>query len=139
MKTYQIEVSERQLEIIRDALEFLSRVHSGQLDTVYQELYRATRETKRTISVEVWQQLRELLDTASQRYTGMGYGASFGIFDDGASETSKIAWDLYRDIRYRLAWDQHPEGGYQVIFDNPSTLRASQEEIAKVVEKKVDK
>ena len=50
------------------------------------------------------------------------------------NDSFRVAWDLQQVIRYRLAWDRNPEGGIQVIFDEP--LKSSQEPLACIKKQK---
>ena len=134
MATYQITLSEKQLSIIERALELYARIHMGQLDEVRFEL-RLHELSTGVNDWAKWDEIRALLDKASERFTNLG-GGYFGILSEKVSNKAKVAWDLYQDIRYRLAWDNNPDGGYNVRLSDPLLVRASATEKPAEVKRK---
>ena len=115
---YQLKITEKQAEALKEACEFISRIRVGQFGEIhgvcFPEVYRTP---------EVEQVLADLdLIFPSQ----------------GKTEKADIAWDLYQVIRHRLTWDKDPDGkdrSWRVDYDEP--LQMSPEPLAKI--KKIDK
>ena len=100
---------------VTDALDFLGRIHMGQLREVCsavvlsrgEESYRPLRQFREELS-----QLRPLI-------TGQEYG-HWGIRSPEIAERARIAYDLQQVIRHRVAWDKATQGPtWSVVYDEP--------------------
>jgi hypothetical protein len=123
---YHLHMNEKQAQIIIHALDLYSRIGMGQLEEVVtilrQNINGSNKDTLGKLE-EVGRLIRE----ASSYWMG-GAGSYYGINSEQISDSFRIAWDLQQVVRYRLAWDRNPEGGIQVIFDDP--IQTSKEPFA---------
>jgi hypothetical protein len=55
----------------------------------------------------------------------LGPETSHGILACETPENAKIAYDVYQTLMNKLAWDESPDGGPQVWFQEP--MRCSQQ------------
>ena len=117
-RPYNLSLTERQAQVLVDALDLYSRIGMGQLT----EISHVLRMNSKAVD-EVDMMLRE----ASYCWMG-GAGSYYGITSDKINDVFRVAWDLQQVIRYRLAWDRNPDGGIQVHFDEP--LKSSAEPLA---------
>jgi hypothetical protein len=121
---YTIQCSEKQVEIMKIALDLYARLRSGQMSELYNlifcnsDLYKKFDEEQQFL-------IREKLDEICNNF----YVANV-LGGNGASEPSDIAWDIFQVLRHQLTWDKHPEGGMTVDFDTP--LISSPEKLIKV-------
>lgn len=109
---------------IRNALDFLSRVHIGQLDSMYWLLLWHGRSRERVQELQVLKDI--ILREVKPLVTDMPPNASWGISSPEVAERARIAFDIQQVVRYRLAWDEEPNGGATVDFYEP--MRTSSEE-----------
>lgn len=118
----QIEVSEKQAQIILEALDLYSRLGMGQMeevDNLRSLLSRANIDDRR--------ERRELLEKLKKLYfPELSRNEYYGIFGDKTPEESKIAYDLIQVLRNKIAYHKHPEGGMTVDFGTP--LKSSKTE-----------
>lgn len=114
-RRYSILLSEEQLAILSEAADMYSRVYMGQLDVAAP--YDATYQGKRHELVDELCKLGEII-------SGTPHG-SYGIRSPEVPEHAKMAYDMHRTFRHRLAWDRNPEGGIQVWYDPPGSFKAS--------------
>ena len=63
--------------------------------------------------------LKELFDGVGKEMTNISVNGSWGIFCSDVPDDARVAYDLLRVIRHRLAWDSQPDGGITVNFDEP--------------------
>ena len=102
---YQItNLSESQLQIIQDALELYWRIKINQLSEV-------ASKCQEDLYIDDFCNLRDDLEAIQKK----------GYLQTNWHKNNKvcIAFDLYGNIRYKLSWDRHPEGGLTVNFDEP--------------------
>lgn len=119
---YQLSLTEKQAQVIINALDLYSRIGMGQLEEIA-HILRSSPNANPDKILAVEALAREAADC------WMGHvGGYNGISSDKVHDVFRIAWDLQQVIRYRLAWDRHPEGGIQVVFDEP--LKSSKEPFA---------
>ena len=129
-RPYHLYLTERQAQILTEALDLFSRIGMGQFGeigyilSVYQN--KNTSEDSYT-KINKIDEIRRLAREAANIWMGSS-GSYHGITSDNISDVFRVAWDLQQVIRHRLAWDRSPSGGLQVNFDTP--LRSSQEPLA---------
>lgn len=58
--------------------------------------------------------VKEKLDNIRERC-----GGYYSISSREISDNYRIAYDIQQVIRYRLAWDENPDGGFGFIYDKP--------------------
>lgn len=91
-RAYTLTVTERQLELIRNATELLSRIATGQ---VYEALSYAP------INQEDYFEARGSLLRALEPFISKTYQPS---------DVAGGCWEIYQVVRYQLAWDRNPKG-----------------------------
>jgi len=126
MNEYKITVTERQADIIIDALDLWSRMHMGQWNEIlmFAKNHDCRFEAEKLIDV-----LRFICGMLPGR-SPSGY---YGIHSKEISDSARVAWDLQQVIRHRLSWDRDPEGGWTVNFDTP--MQSCEEEPLARIEK----
>lgn len=103
---YKLTVTEKQAEIMRDALELYARIHAGQISTLSEHLPHILSG-----KADLTEELKKAYKPFSAHKDAHGYHPT---------NNSEISWDLYTLIRHRLAWDKNPKGGIFVSFDSPT-------------------
>jgi len=131
-KPYQLFLTEKQAQVLVSALDLYSRIGMGQLSEVAYVL-RMNALGNPNGQADVLAKVEDLTREAASYWMG-GSGSYYGIFSEKINDSFRVAWDLQQVIRYRLAWDRNPEGGIQVIFDEP--LKSSQEPLACIKKQK---
>ena len=112
---YVLTLNEEQARIVSRACELYSRLHMGQVEEINHELLVA--ETHDNISERRDQAMLFLHELKKLYFPSLhGPGHSYGV---GKIKKADIAWNAYHALRYRIAWHEHPEGGYGVQFDPP--------------------
>lgn len=101
--SYLIELSEEQAELIKDALDFYTRVVAGQVTEVSQVL----RTQRKDLSPADINEIRRL-SAEMRRYISTQFN---GLPDR--------AYDILQVIRHKIAWDRNPGGGTDVSFHAP--------------------
>lgn len=132
MRKYVLEMDEEQADIVKDALEFYTRILIGQ----WQELGYKCLDMKdidyRQKLTALKEGLRKLRPIAFPELPA-DLSASYGV-------TSRVlpcrAWEIYTVIRHRLAWTKHPEGGMTRDYDKP--VNYSSKPLAKCEVKSVE-
>ncbi len=123
---YNIKVSNKQIQIIQEALDLYSRLGMGQVDELISpfsgplQIYHEDHEEAKVYC----EGLKRLA------FPGLSTNAYYGIFGEKTAEDSKISYDLIQVMRNVVAWHQNPEGGMGVNFDKP--LAASDEALCEV-------
>jgi hypothetical protein len=111
-----------QARLLSEALDLLSRLHLGQWDAF-------TSHTRFYVEAPYLEQLehsKTLLDLAKTYAWGLPPSASLSIYNKKVAESGFLAWAAHRALRHRLSWDQTPEGGFGVTFDEPLSLDANE-------------
>jgi hypothetical protein len=115
MRRYILEMSEEQADIVKDALEFYSRILIGQ----WQELgYKCLDMKDKDYPSKMNTLKRGLATLRPLAFPELpaDLSASYGV-------TSRVlpcrTWEIYTVLRYRLAWTKHPEGGMARDYDEP--------------------
>ena len=126
-------LSEKQAQTLVDALDLYSRIRIGQLEMLTEMARMGEIPHKEALSVSESiaraEQADVLMREVKNLMTGLAMNASFGILGEKAPEAARVAWDMKKSIRHRLAWDRQPEGGMGVDFDDPSLLHSTPDPI----------
>lgn len=116
LRTYNLTVTKGQAQILKDALDLYSRVGMGQMEEM---LFVAVRSV-RSFKIDVVKYIKAQEDLKRVRTTLMGRPHTYKpILSYDVDDRFRVAYDLLQVIRHRLAWDQNPEGGITVNFDQP--------------------
>ena len=100
-KLYNLQVTEKQLQVISTACELLSRIQGGQVREAFDHL-----PLRKNID---WGVYHEIQDELTKRMPEIlkdgidGYRSSFGVGHSDLPESQAISWDLYQVIRYELS------------------------------------
>jgi hypothetical protein len=118
---YQITLTLEELRVISSALELLSRVGMAQLECVAEHTPVAYERGQGNL----FRELRDTLIDISNLATNSEYpkGCYPGILNEYVPAKSRLAYQLYKLFRHRMAWDKNPEGGWTVDFDSPDLLK----------------
>lgn len=124
-------LSESQTQVLKESLEFYTRIHLGQLEAM-EELFRFRGPIENRGDYDLSEHLDNCeqalahLQEAKRLLTGLHPHQSKGLGQSSHLEAN-IAFDLMKVVRHRLAWERSPEGGMQVCFDDPYLLNYSGE------------
>lgn len=116
---YLLRVSRRQARLIQSALDLVSRLHMGQLREVADFLPAIRSDGDERIRQH--HAAESLLEAVKEVvFPELPRNGYHGIHSPKIPEDARVAWDLCRAIRHRLAWEERPEGdAWQVDFDQP--------------------
>ena len=132
---YTLSVTESQLRLISRVLEFFCRIHLGQFGEI---IHLFVKRNLKNDANHVLTATR-MLEFAKYLLLELDEHAYFGIYSDEVEKEGKEAWNLHLDIRNRLAWDRHPDGGpdkgLQVDFDPPAWKYALDDHVPAVAKK----
>ena len=95
-KSYRLIVTENQLSLIAQALEFFSRSFSGQLD-----LWHVAVDGEGLS----WNQ-RKIVEDVFKHVLGLQYNESFGIHSHRIPDDARTTYDMYKVIRHQL-WKEN--------------------------------
>ena len=111
-----MELSEKQYKIITRALDLYSRIQMGQLHEIVQVI---AFESGKHIEHPERHKVNNLLSEVKQYIFGLDNNAYNSICSDEVSESAKISYEIKQVMDSKLAWNQNPEGGWQVQYDEP--------------------
>ena len=116
-KLYNLQVTEKQLQVISTACELLSRIQGGQVREVFDHLplrkdmdWGVYHEVKDELTKRMPEILKDGID---------GYSSSFGVGHPELPESHDISWDLYQTARHQLSWELAVDKGWVEDFDSP--------------------
>ena len=122
MKKYKLELTEKQVGVVAEALEFFSRFSAGQFTMFPRSLEGWTWEKW---SGDEYQRRREIwegcLNQAKMQMFDMHPNASLGIGNEELTEEAKVAYDIYRPILEQFAKESrenNPDRSWNV-YDSP--------------------
>lgn len=99
--------------VLVEALDVYMRAFLGQLGSLTDPIIGK-------VEVEEYLWIKNILQNKLERFaTGLAPNAFHGIYNPKTAEESMVAYDLKQVVRYRLAWDNNPGGGFGVDFDEP--------------------
>jgi hypothetical protein len=116
-ETYTLEVTEKQLQVISQACELLSRTQIGQWMEAFRLLPKsphASWETVHAISDAIKRLMPSILEGGID-----GAHSSLGIGHPALPESQAVSWDLHQSIRHCLAWDNAVKEGLVESVDSP--------------------
>jgi len=134
-QTFEISgLSVKQARILIDALDLYSRLQMGQVEEI-EKFYRwnmieRVNPEHRDLLTSMVGMIKKIV------FPELNGNASYSICGNGAPDAAKIAYDIQRVIRHRVAWTQNPNGGIQVDFDDPDYPYGSEGFISATVENK---
>jgi hypothetical protein len=130
MKEYVLRLNERQAEIVSRALDLYSRIGIGQFEEIV-TIYEASQwDAENPPTSGKVQEARRYVQDAKFALTGFQTNASHSIVSEKVNDAFRVAWDVCKVIRHRIAWDKSPGGGHGVNFDEP--YQTSKEALPKI-------
>lgn len=124
MRKYQLTINENQAKILVRVLDFYSRIGMGQFWSL---LDRFDIEKNDLLEKSSWELRAELFPRL-----GTHPGSAWGIHSKEIDDDNRVCWDLQQVIRHRVSWDNEPNGGITVNFDNP--MKSSKEPLPEICE-----
>lgn len=128
----RIEMSEKQMLVMREALEFYSRFLSGELDAIPDELtFKCSREGRADELRDSLQNLKTIL--FPELRPNEAYGISAPKTGDYAAERRQISYEMYRQI-YVYQTRARKLAGEDVsmnVYDSP-TMKYSDEDLIQI-------
>ena len=119
-RKYRLTLNTKQALVVVQALDLHSRLIAGQVE----ELGRRFRMERASDPEMTLEQLDRVDDAArllkAVMFPELRGNAAHGIHSDKIPDEARVAYDLLQVLRNRLAWDENPEGGIQVWFDDPT-------------------
>lgn len=115
MRRYTMSMDEEQAHITSKALELYTRVMMGQFGYIAEVAQPLIEER----GVATFAEASEAMILVKEAVLGFSTGQSHGIHNPKVHEHARIAFDVHKVIRHRLAWDREPQGGMGVDFDDP--------------------
>lgn len=103
MHDYKLHISSDQAHLIEAALDFYARVLAGQVEEVSYRLSLNRDDLGHDDRVVL-----RVLCSEMRRHIGIKF--------DG---TSDRLYDMVQALRYKLAWDENPQGGKDTRFNKP--------------------
>lgn len=116
MRRYTLEITEHQAQTLVDALDLYSRIGLGQfleVADVYVHAHDVSQEEREELEIRL---------TQAKAAVGHPRNGSFGIHSREVPDAFRVAWDLQKVIRHRLAVDRDPTGTpwRGVSYDEPT-------------------
>lgn len=116
-KLYNLQITEKQLQVISTACELLSRIQGGQVLEAFD--YLPLRKDMdwgvyHEIKDELTKRMPEILEDRIN-----GYSSYFGVGHPELPESKDIAIDLYQTIRHKKSWERAVEEGIVESEDSP--------------------
>jgi hypothetical protein len=115
-----IQLAAAEARLLKSALDLLCRLHLGQYWILEETTMWNDAPGERRMAA------RDILTKAGNAATGLPGHASWGINNRKVDDEARVAWDLTKVIRHRLAWDAEPQGGIYVDFDKPERSSRSE-------------
>lgn len=111
---YVLTLTREQAITAQNALELYARLRIGQFEHISEKLLDFG------LGVDEYCRRRDIANDL----LGLAACILFGKNQYGRPDTKKDnlhhrAWNIYEALRYRMAWHDHPEGGWGVCFDEP--------------------
>jgi hypothetical protein len=109
MKKYTIEITETQVNVIKEALEVFARLGIGQFRDALESLplKESCAEGRSDDMLVIGQILKKHTKSNVD-----GWQSSFSIHSQDVNDEAQIAWDIYQVIRRKLSWDYAIENGW---------------------------
>lgn len=117
-----------QARVLAAALELYARIGMGQIEHLLEEIRFSglvTRPDGAPVPAKDIERAEALVYQVKQVLTQFAPNTSKGIAGPATPRVAQIAYEMYKAIRHRLAWDRNPQGGLGVDFDDPHALLCS--------------
>lgn len=104
--TYTLTLSADQARAVAQACELAGRVGMLQIGDVREALPIVWEAKDATDKYCAARDVLEVAERDIKSLFGLGFTASYGIHNENVPAAAKRAWDVYKVIRHRLAWDR---------------------------------
>lgn len=132
MKKFSLEINSAQAKIIVEALDFYSRIQSGQLSELTNV---CSGPLQQLITIEQSEDAEQLLGPIKKILFPNLQGQFYGITNKiDLPDSARVSYDIKRVIRGALAWDRKPEGDITVDFDKIEALSKEPLPVIKKIE-----
>lgn len=118
---YNLELTPDQAKFLCRVCDFYSRMMIGQWDELFWYL-NYNKEISCSDIIDNKEEFEEyLLKARDLVFPGLNhsFGHSYGV---GKFTNADHAYEMLEVIRNKIAWTEHPEGGYSVDFDTPMSF-----------------
>ncbi len=117
-KRYTVTLTERQLQVLSNMSEIVSRAGMGQVEDVLECL---PLKPASEMDFEQWHEDVRLITSILSKHTvePVSNGRFLGIQNEKVPESARIAWDMYQVFRHRLGWDRAVEHGLIESIHSP--------------------
>lgn len=112
---YTLKLTKKQLEVIQEATDLLTRIQLGQWDEIIRHLplakdidHNTLYNDKRLIAQILSNHMADGMD---------GLFSSYGVGNHALPEENGIALDLFQAIRHKLSWEQAVKDGIVATED----------------------
>lgn len=126
MKKYKIELTKKQLSVIQEACEFMSRFSSGQLDHLPPSfdgyLWKKWYKLNDDEFIERRQNWERYLYKAKEFMFDLPENASLGIGNEELIEEAKVCYDIYRpilELQDKEYKEEYPNRYYSNVYSHP--------------------
>ena len=110
---YILTLTREQAQTVMDALELYARLRIGQFNRITELLLDVQNADDYCKRREI---ANDLLNIAACVIFGKN---AYGQPECQKDNLHHRAWNIYAALRYKMAWHDHPEGGWTVCFDKP--------------------
>ena len=132
---YSIKMSEKQLIVMREALEFYSRFLSGQVTYLPDAFYKWLYENDKTSKVSY--EIRDALLLFKRCAFDLEDNESYGVGSKETPPEVDISYEMYRKVFEYFAQkekEKNPNKHWSV-YDNPSGVKYTEEPFIEIEEK----
>lgn len=134
---YKLEVSEKQLEVLSEALDLYSRIFIGQLEEIEYKTRSGEFKYKDPSHMSTnYEKIYSLIGELKYEIFSLDRHASYSICSDKANEKAKISNDIHNVIRHKLYKDRNEgknEFGFSIYAHEP--IKISKDEELPIIEK----
>ena len=121
---YRLEMNEEQARTVIAALDFWMRMRIGQWEELVELCLPCDYK-----HIDEWCKKRDdaellIMSVRDKVMPELPYNASYGVYK---FEETERAFNVMKAVRSAIAWHNHPEGGYEVIYDRPMAINVAEE------------
>lgn len=116
----QFKLTMEEYRVLYNALDLYSRIWIGQYDHIaYDMRWKKEFEELDKHRDEIVLDFINLRAILMPEIIGYGYYGSHGIYSPERDYRAGVSYDILQEMRYKVSWFEHPEGGHGFDFDKP--------------------